>query len=62
VFAWIVNRPGVYALSKKVARLAQVFHRLVRGTRLDPAYAWTRTRDLPPIAKQTFKEYWRNRS
>jgi len=30
--------------------------------KLDPAYAWTKTRDLPPIAQQTFKEWWRTRS
>jgi L-lactate dehydrogenase complex protein LldF len=61
IFAFVVNHPGPYAFSKKLARLAQKFHPLVRGTRLDPAYAWTKTRDLPPVAPQTFKEYWRTR-
>jgi hypothetical protein len=36
-------------------------HRLVKATPLDPARAWTRTRELPPVAGQTFKEYWRAR-
>ena len=60
-FAHIVNRPAVYSLVKRVGRLAQKAHPLIKGTRLDPAYAWTRTRDLPPVAAETFKEYWRNR-
>ena len=33
-----------------------------RAGRLDPAYAWTKTRDLPPIAQQTFREWWRTRA
>lgn len=61
LFAWVITRPRVYALAKKAGRLAQRFHPLVKGTRIDPAYAWTRTRELPPIARLTFKEYWRNR-
>ncbi|HWX20580.1 MAG TPA: LutB/LldF family L-lactate oxidation iron-sulfur protein [Candidatus Binatia bacterium] len=60
-FAFIVNRPGVYRVVKRAGRLLQKLHPLVKGTRLDPAYSWTRTRELPPIARQTFKEYWRNR-
>jgi len=60
-FAWVVNSPRLYRAAKTIGRLLQPMHRLVLGSRLDPAYAWTRTRDLPPIAAQTFKEYWRSR-
>src|SRR5580765_2732992 len=52
-FAFIVNRPSLYAFAKRVGRFGQKFHPLVKGTRLDPAYGWTKTRDLPPIAPQT---------
>jgi len=62
LFAFVFNRPGLYALVGKLGRIGQIFHGLVKGTRLDPAYGWTKTRDLPPIAKQTFKEWWRERS
>ncbi len=55
-FAFLINRPGLYRFSKKAGRILQKFHPLVKGSRLDPAYAWTKTRDLPPIANQTFKE------
>jgi L-lactate dehydrogenase complex protein LldF len=61
LFAFVMNRPGVYSLTKSAARLLQKFHPLVKGTRLDPACAWTKTRDLQPIASQTFKEYWKAR-
>ena len=61
-YAAVVNRPGVYQLVKKAGRVLQKIHPLVRGTRADPAYGWTKTRDLPPIARQTFKEYWRGRN
>jgi L-lactate dehydrogenase complex protein LldF len=60
-FAFIMNRPWAYALSKRAGRLLQRFHPWVKGGLLDPARAWTRTRELPPIARQTFKEYWRTR-
>jgi L-lactate dehydrogenase complex protein LldF len=60
-FAFVVNRPAVYQFAKRIGRLVQRVHPLVKGSGLDPAAAWTRTRELPPIAVQTFKEYWRNR-
>jgi L-lactate dehydrogenase complex protein LldF len=62
IFARVMNRPKLYAAARSAGRLLQRLHPLVKGTRLDPAYAWTRTRELPPIARQTFKEYWRTRS
>jgi L-lactate dehydrogenase complex protein LldF len=61
-FAFVINRPGLYRLAKTAARLLQKLHPLVKGTRLDPAYSWTRTRELPPVARQTFKEYWKGRT
>jgi L-lactate dehydrogenase complex protein LldF len=59
VFAFVINRPRLYTLVKRAGRLLQKFHPLVKGSRLDPVRAWTETRELPPIAQQTFKEYWR---
>ncbi len=61
LFAWAMNSPGLYGAGKSVARWFGPLHRLVMGTFLDPAKAWTKTRDLPPIAETTFKEYWKNR-
>lgn len=62
LFAFVINRPGLYRWSKRAGRVAQRFHFLVKGSFLDPARAWTRTRELPPVARQTFKEYWAARN
>jgi L-lactate dehydrogenase complex protein LldF len=61
IFAFVVNRPAVYSLGKKLARVFQPLHGLVKGTVLDPARAWTKTRELQPLAKQSFKEWWKER-
>jgi L-lactate dehydrogenase complex protein LldF len=61
LFAFVINRPALYRWGKKLGRLAQPLHPLVKGTGFDPAYAWTQSRDLAPIAPQTFKEWWRQR-
>jgi L-lactate dehydrogenase complex protein LldF len=60
-FAFLMNRPLLFSLAAKLGRLGQKFHPLVKGTRFDPARAWTRSRELPTLAKQTFGEYWRAR-
>jgi L-lactate dehydrogenase complex protein LldF len=62
IFAFFANRPGLWALGQKVGRWTQKLHPLIKGTILDPARPWTKTRDLPPIAKVTFRDYWRKRS
>jgi L-lactate dehydrogenase complex protein LldF len=61
LFAFVVSRSRLYGFASRAGRFVQRFHPLLKGTRLDPAYAWTKTRDLPSIAPQTFKEYWRTR-
>ena len=58
-FGYLMNHPKLYELIKPLARFGQRFHPLVKGSRLDPAYVWTQSRELPAVAKQTFKEYWR---
>jgi L-lactate dehydrogenase complex protein LldF len=61
LFAFVVNRPSVYAMARSIGRISQKLHPLVKSSALDPARGWTKTRDLPPIASQTFKEFWKNR-
>ena len=56
-----MKRPALYRTAARFARLFQAPHNIVKGTVLDPARGWTRTRDLPPVARQTFKDYWRSR-
>ncbi len=61
IFAPIATKPAVWSLVTKLARIGNAFQRLVKGTPLDPAYAWTKTRDLPPVAGQSFREWWKQR-
>ncbi|MBL9170945.1 MAG: iron-sulfur cluster-binding protein [Verrucomicrobiales bacterium] len=61
-FAASMNSPFVFRMIGTLGRLFQPLHRLVKGSRIDPLHPWTQTRELPRIAPQTFREYWRNRS
>ncbi|MDE3067571.1 MAG: lactate utilization protein [Verrucomicrobiota bacterium] len=62
LFAFIFNRPRLYRRVAPLGRLGQKLHPLVKGTRLDPAYAWTKSRATPQIAPRTFREFWRERN
>jgi L-lactate dehydrogenase complex protein LldF len=52
-----------FALAERLARIAQ--RPFVRGGRLSrlppPLSAWTRSRDLKPAAKQSFRDWWESR-
>jgi L-lactate dehydrogenase complex protein LldF len=61
LFGFVANRPTLWSIAKKLGRFSQHLQNLVTGTALDPAKAWTQTRDLPPLAKESFKDWWRNR-
>src|SRR5262249_52585438 len=58
--AWMFGEPRRFALARGLARLAQ--RRLVRGGRIRrlprPLDTWTRTRDLRPVARESFREWW----
>ena len=60
-FAFLVNHPSIFGIAAKVARLLQSLHRLVAGSRIDPLLAWTASRDVPVIAKESFRQYWKSR-
>jgi len=62
LFAPVANGRVMWMLVTKCGRIGQKLHPLLRGKPLDPAYCWTKTRDLPPIAPQSFKEWWRTRA
>ncbi len=61
VFGWMMNHPAWYRLAGRLGWIGQVFHPLIRQTRLDPARAWTATREAPKIATESFKDFWRAR-
>lgn len=60
-FAKVANSPRLWALAGPLGRIGQIIHPLVKGTMLDPARAWTKTRELPRVADETFHEYMRRR-
>jgi L-lactate dehydrogenase complex protein LldF len=53
-----------YERAQRVARIAQRPLMKERGIRHAPGplAAWTSARDLPPVAEQTFREWWLSRS
>jgi L-lactate dehydrogenase complex protein LldF len=61
--AWTFGGPRRLALAQRLARLAQ--RPLVRGGMVrrapGPLAAWTRSRDLKPVARESFREWWRRR-
>ena len=60
-FVQLANHPKLWAFAKKFARLTQPLQKLVKGTRARPGNHWTQTRDLPPLRRRTFKDWWRKR-
>lgn len=58
-FALLVNTPWMWRLGLALGRVGQRFHGLVKGTKLDPAYVWTQSRETPQVAPQSFKSWWR---
>jgi L-lactate dehydrogenase complex protein LldF len=61
-FAFLMNRPRLYRAGLKIGRLFQPLHSLVKGGALDPARKWTKSRDLPAVAPQSFRAWWSRRS
>ncbi len=61
IFTCVFNHPALYRRLAPLGRVGQKLYPLVKGTRCDPAYAWTKTREAPAIAPQTFREFWRTR-
>ena len=59
---FVLARPALYGLAARLGRVAQ--RPFVRSGRIRtlPLFfgQWTRTRDLPPVARRTFQERWRD--
>jgi L-lactate dehydrogenase complex protein LldF len=59
--AFVLTYPALYGLAARLGRAAQrPFVRSGRIRALPLVFGqWTRTRDLPPVARRTFQERWR---
>ncbi len=60
-FARVVRSPRLYRWSVRAARVLQRLHPPIRRLGFDPARPWTASRELPRVAPQTFREWWRRR-
>ena len=60
-FAFVMNRPRLYRLAVRLGCWAQPLQGLVQGEAFDPLQAWTKTRDLPDLAPQSFRAFWAQR-
>ena len=60
-FAFGASRPGLWKFGMEMARLFQPLQTIVHRTPLDPVKPWTQSRELPPLAQESFKDWWRNR-
>ncbi len=60
--AWVFGGERRFALAQRLGRIAgRPFVRSGRITRLPGLGAWTETRDLRPVARQTFRDWWASR-
>jgi L-lactate dehydrogenase complex protein LldF len=59
--AWLFGSRARFTLAQRLGRLAQrpLVHRGAIRRLPPPLAAWTRTRDLKPIARQSFREWWK---
>jgi L-lactate dehydrogenase complex protein LldF len=63
VVAWLFGDARRFALAQRVGRLVQ--RPFVHGGKISrlprPLAAWTSSRDLKPVARETFHEWWNRR-
>ena len=62
LLAWVFGSERRFALAQRLGRVAaRPFVRAGRITSLPGLGAWTNSRDLPPVAARTFREWWDSR-
>ncbi len=61
IAGYVFNHPQLFAALGRFGKLGQKLHPLVEGTLLDPARAWTETRDTPQMATVSFRDYMATR-
>lgn len=59
IFTLLANKSGLWSLTTRLGRRVMKWRGWLNGSVFDPARPWTKTRDLPPLAKQSFREWWK---
>jgi len=54
IWAWLMQRPGMYALAAKIGRA-------LMGFNIGPLAAWRSERDLPAAPPKSFRDLWKQR-
>jgi L-lactate dehydrogenase complex protein LldF len=57
-FVFLMLRPGLYRIAGKLGAIFFPLHKIVNGTPLDPLRSWTKTREFPAPARESFADYW----
>jgi L-lactate dehydrogenase complex protein LldF len=60
-FVFLMRRPALYRIVGKLGAIFFPLHKIVNGTPLDPLRSWTKTRDFPAPARESFGDYWEKR-
>jgi L-lactate dehydrogenase complex protein LldF len=61
VFGFMATHPTLYRFVSVLAPGLQKLYPLIKGKKWDPLTPWTRTRELPQAASQTFRSWWLRR-
>ncbi len=56
-----MTRPWLLRIATKLAPFAQKLHPLVLGGVFDPVRAWTKSREFPEVAGESFHDWWKKR-
>jgi L-lactate dehydrogenase complex protein LldF len=60
-FVFLMRRPRLYQFMARLGAIFFPLHRLVNNTVVDPLQGWTKTREFPPMANESFTAYWHKR-
>jgi L-lactate dehydrogenase complex protein LldF len=61
-FAFVVNRPSLFAFSIRAMKCFSPLQRLFNATPADPVWPWTKSRELPSFARKSFRDLWKQRA
>lgn len=60
-FTFVMRRPAIFALVKKIGRRFDRFHHATHGSGWDPFSSWTSHRELPVSPPKSFRDLWNER-